>query len=604
MRQFKQPKRIYNSPSDSSPSSSAHSEESESSSNSSTVGDFENETIYMPKTPKRRTEVQERGKLKYHHEDNLFRRMSVENLVRGDKILRITSDKYMDIKWSDLSVNGYLIFLQQVEQFSLKNQQHVKYLLPLVEDRLMESVMSEIQLYFPREYRTRRDMLQISVEHLTAVVQLMLVPNSRQHFLLQLKRSCKDCGVEQGSFESYKSVKSKLCGLRTKFLDRYDFLKDACELAGRRNCIPYNTFKDGGVLWTWMDLTPVKARNNFKLDLSHRHWDDLRGFLKDFFKIVDKTARQAEAALAYEYAVGIKGGKQSDIDKPIVHPDRDQRVRRQESISERKRLTLLEDENGEYVRNQSEYQHLRERDMSDNAFEHESDPTQQDQEAPEDDDDFEQQFAQAMVLEKSTEKMPCHKMLFNDTCSNGDRCKYSHDQTLLDAEWSRLCEKRRKLRGTRYDVDSSAVQSTVPSSVVALNQRRRNQPGYQLQQTQGGKKAQEFQILQRQESMLGIVSGLFLTGDKPESWKAAHLMADASTDGLHFFQIGVALFDSGASADNYISSGTIEKFNLHDKVQLSDSQVKVADVVLFRFVDMWSLLCVLQVLVGNGYRQG
>ena len=298
MRQFKQPKRIYNSPSDSSPSSSAHSEESESSSNSSTVGDFENETIYMPKTPKRRTEVQKRGKLKYHHEDNLFRRMSVENLVRGDKILRITSDKYMDIKWSDLSVNGYLIFLQQVEQFSLKNQQHVKYLLPLVEDRLMESVMSEIQLYFPREYRTRRDMLQISVEHLTAVVQLMLVPNSRQHFLLQLKRSCKDCGVEQGSFESYKSVKSKLCGLRTKFLDRYDFLKDACELAGRRNCIPYNTFKDGGVLWTWMDLTPVKARNNFKLDLSHRHWDDLRGFLKDFFKIVDKTARQAEAALA------------------------------------------------------------------------------------------------------------------------------------------------------------------------------------------------------------------------------------------------------------------------------------------------------------------
>jgi len=178
----------------------------------------------MPKTPKKGKEVRKRGKLKYHQEDNLFRRMSVDNLVRGDKLLRITSDKYMDIKWSDASVNGYLTFLQQVEQFSLKNQQPVKDLLPLVEEKLMENVMNEIQLHFPREFRTRRDMLEISVEYLTSVVQLMLVPKSRQHFLLLLQRACKDCNVEQGSLESYKSVKARLYGLRTKFLDRYDFL--------------------------------------------------------------------------------------------------------------------------------------------------------------------------------------------------------------------------------------------------------------------------------------------------------------------------------------------------------------------------------------------
>jgi hypothetical protein len=63
-----------------------------------------------------------------------------------------------------------------------------------------------------------------------------------------------------------------------------------------------------------MDLTPAKARNNFKLDLSHKHWDDLRGFLKDFFRIVDKTARQAEAALAYEYTIGVRG-KGNDLEK-------------------------------------------------------------------------------------------------------------------------------------------------------------------------------------------------------------------------------------------------------------------------------------------------
>jgi len=56
-----------------------------------------------------------------------------------------------------------------------------------------------------------------------------------------------------------------------------------------------------------MDLTPARARNNFKLDLSHKNWDDLRGFLKDFFKIVDRTARHAESALAYEYIIGSRG---------------------------------------------------------------------------------------------------------------------------------------------------------------------------------------------------------------------------------------------------------------------------------------------------------
>jgi len=97
MREFRQPKRIYNSPSGSSPNFSAHSEGSNSSSNSSTIGDFENETIYMPKTPRKNKEPRKRGKMRYHNDDNLFHRMSVENLVQGN-----TSDKYMDIKWSDL----------------------------------------------------------------------------------------------------------------------------------------------------------------------------------------------------------------------------------------------------------------------------------------------------------------------------------------------------------------------------------------------------------------------------------------------------------------------------------------------------------------------
>ena len=93
-------------------------------------------------------------------------------------------------------------------------------------------------------------------------------------------------------------------------MDRHDFLKNACKLAHIREAIPKITWKDGGVLHTWLNLTPERSRNNFKMELSHQKYENIRDFLKDYFDIVEKTALQSEAARAYAITTGIKMSSQ------------------------------------------------------------------------------------------------------------------------------------------------------------------------------------------------------------------------------------------------------------------------------------------------------
>jgi hypothetical protein len=83
--------------------------------------------------------------------------------------------------------------------------------------------------------------------------------------------------------------------------------------------------------------------------------------------------------------------------------------------------------------------------------------------------------------------------------------------------------------------------------------------------------------IEREVNHVRLVSGLFATSTDSAGWKASHKEAQASIDGWDYFNVGVALFDSGASADNYISSALVEKLGLGHHVEHVASSVKVAD---------------------------
>jgi hypothetical protein len=87
---------------------------------------------------------------------------------------------------------------------------------------------------------------------------------------------------------------------------------------------------------------------------------------------------------------------------------------------------------------------------------------------------------------------------------------------------------------------------------------RRSNPGYQYpgERAAGSRpKPQDVRLLDgMDENFLNLVAALFKTPTDAAAWRAEHRKAGASVDGKSFESIGAALFDSGASSDNYISS--------------------------------------------------
>jgi hypothetical protein len=75
-----------------------------------------------------------------------------------------------------------------------------------------------------------------------------------------------------------------------------------------------------------------------------------------------------------------------------------------------------------------------------------------------------------------------------------------------------------------------------------------------------------------------MIAGLFeVNNDATSKWKATHMKAKASVDGENFFDVGVALFDTGASDENYISTTVIKEHGLQELVESASSSVRVAD---------------------------
>jgi hypothetical protein len=75
------------------------------------------------------------------------------------------------------------------------------------------------------------------IDDITQVVQSLFCPNDRNHFIRLLKKSCEEFKVEQRD-ENFLPVKSALTGLKAKFLERFNFLREACQHWERRKQYP------------------------------------------------------------------------------------------------------------------------------------------------------------------------------------------------------------------------------------------------------------------------------------------------------------------------------------------------------------------------------
>ena len=190
-----------------------------------------------------------------NNQDYTYKQLSLGGYRKKQKMITIATEKHLELEWKDLSLDGFLCFLEEVEEFQIKHRMEVAELFPLIHRSMKELVAQQLMMNFTTVYIRRRDVQSATIEHITKAMQIYFTPNDINHFNALLKSSCFNYKVEQKT-ANFMTVKSALAGLRAKFMERYGFLKEACERKGRKKIIPHLNFKDGG------DFTNLDGTNS------------------------------------------------------------------------------------------------------------------------------------------------------------------------------------------------------------------------------------------------------------------------------------------------------------------------------------------------------
>jgi hypothetical protein len=169
----------------------------------------------------------------FNTEDYTYKHLSLGGYKRKQKIITIATEKHLELQWKDLSLDGFLSFLEEVEEFQIKHRMEVAELFPLIHKSMKELVSQQLMVNFSSFYVRRRDVQTATVDHITQAMQMYFTPNDINHFNALLKSSCYNYKVEQKS-ANFMPVKGALTGLRAKFMERYHFLKEACERKGKK----------------------------------------------------------------------------------------------------------------------------------------------------------------------------------------------------------------------------------------------------------------------------------------------------------------------------------------------------------------------------------
>lgn len=80
------------------------------------------------------------GVRRFNFEDDLLRRVSILDFEQRESTMMVTSDVRPDFQWSNGTIDGFLKFLDEVDQFELKYDRKVKYLFPLIEKSLQRKI--------------------------------------------------------------------------------------------------------------------------------------------------------------------------------------------------------------------------------------------------------------------------------------------------------------------------------------------------------------------------------------------------------------------------------------------------------------------------------
>jgi hypothetical protein len=507
-------------------------------------------------------------------------------IVQRENLLTLQSDKHTSIVWETRTVDGFLRFFDEIDKFTLTHNQPVPYLFTHIADNLQEIVAELLYVHKPQKYSTKLDVFKATTLDILEMAQIYFAPRDLAHFNILLMNSCKSYEVKQRG-DYYASTRLSLHGLKKKFMERFEFLSKGAIAVGRRDAIPAINYKHGGVLNVWTDLTPEGSRESFKQLLINGKYDTLEEFLERYFVKVEETNNLSENIRVYKYRIGANSY--------------DRGYNRDINTQRNGNLHCVEDE---------EHSAL---DPFANA---------EDEEVYFMNEDEKVEYS----------KEACPKLLIKGKCWHRD-CKYSHKVSVINEhkdkllkEWTRTGNQMVYANRAENPNYSLKAPTRTPDRTCSL-------PGAQVLPSPGSSAVSPvsgesggLRKLQKEKTPLAVHGGKLVRSmfdskthrrvpsmrimdseDIEESGQSsseesnedpqfsvisaflqmedsrkylnvarrparAKLVGDSTT-----FEVKAALFDTGASANNYISKAWVEQNQLQQHLLAVDKSVKVAN---------------------------
>lgn len=556
---------------------------------------WENSTYYerkrtIPKTPLRPSASLQAAEQSRRMEEEKRRQSSLGAILRFDEEVKsrnentkihVASDKHLEIIWSSRTVDGFLNFLEDVNDFQVNNEMQIKYLYGHIHRDIRDYLGNILSELWPNKYPDGGSCYKATKMDISEAARLLMAPRDLEHFTKVLTASCKRYEVKQLGI-GYTRTKQDLTRLKHKFRERYEFLTGGLKLLYQDGDIPADmipalNFKQGGLLNVWMDLTPVGARKSFITRLIQGTYPDLNSFFIAFFKIVEENYVHSQSAITYKSRIAsTEHNGQQQQQRPIhmVH-----------NITEEEHYHLEADrELGDF------YWQFQQDEYSEGYGDGEYGEEEQEELHYVKGNQIQKNNQQHMKNKHSTTRSEqkhdqlCLRYLTGEKCN--DACKYSHT-------WLKREEMRKKLIESWGGTVGKQLKETINGPPRSNSHRliikdkdghgRKTAPGMQdVRVIEHEDDEDEHMIKGQQDDCddenLHMIASLLQTGLGSKSWKAAHKHATITTSsGIQLIHPVAILFDSGASASSYISDSFIQKMGLQDMVKKSGGAVRVAN---------------------------
>jgi hypothetical protein len=150
------------------------------------------------------------------------------------------------VRWKTQTVDAFLIFLQEVDQFQLDHRYQISFLFTHISPDIQDIVTQILLTEKPKKYPDWSTVHQVDFDDLYKATESHFCPKDIDHFNRLLVRSCSSYVVTQKG-ESYSTTRLQIYTLKRKFTERYNFLLEASRRKGEKLHlkVPALKFKEG-----------------------------------------------------------------------------------------------------------------------------------------------------------------------------------------------------------------------------------------------------------------------------------------------------------------------------------------------------------------------